>query len=163
MKKDITSKFQMQDCFVREVILHKPVILEPPFELSTSYHGDIVYGLRVEDNSSRYAVISLSLRLMQGTDLEADVSSNEIFSVRIFAQSGFIAPVSYVDEKKFLEMVKTTGAASMIPIMRAYVTGVLAICGIPSDIRIPNIDVTALEWEITRFQNAPADGYTHER
>jgi hypothetical protein len=141
MSEKMQSAFQMSEFVVRQFVLHKPAHYEPKDRIRIGFVPTISAWVD-ENNNSHNAVITLHFRLTENDSLTLIEDGNQTFAVEMIVQASFIAASdAHKDLSEFEQMAKTAGAATMIPIARAHMISANALFGIPSTVKIPNINV----------------------
>ncbi len=71
-----------------------------------------------------------------------------LFEVVVVGRFIFNASDSDEDKNAFINFLKTSGAATVVPLARAAVASAGALCGSPDVCIIPNINVYNLKWTL---------------
>lgn len=145
--KDVASEFQMIHFAVEYFSACNEIAIPEKYVVSFGYLAEIKYGLRHEDPNSRFASIRIGFKVVEGEDIEIDQESEKTYA-EIRCIAFFLCPVNMMVADKFLAMLKSAGAATMIPLARAKFATACSLFGIPDAINIPNINVKKIDWHI---------------
>ena len=142
METNVASDFQMMEFHTRELLLRIPIDFDAD-ALSFGYRAHLEHGVDRE-TQKRIGKVQLNFKLIDGEDFTLDDETNQTFSATIACQGKFEMSAEAGDQDRFLEMLKTAGAATMIPIARSHIMTACSLVGASGNVRIPNINVYAI-------------------
>jgi len=152
--KDVASDFQMIHFSVEHFSACNQISMPEEYPVSFGYFAEIKHGLRYDDPDTRFASIRMGFKVVQGEDITIDQDSEKTYA-EITCIAFFICPVEAISADKFLAMLKSAGAATMIPLARAKFATACSLFEAPNSISIPNINVRLIDWYIEKIETQP--------
>ena len=136
---EILSKFQFVDHKITKMLVELPIGYKGERSESINYFA--TYATEYHEDFWNGSV-TIGFR-QQSKDAENPSTLYEIIISGRFTYSG---ENNGETEKEFVKFLKSSGAATLIPLARAAITSAGAISGYPGVCTIPNINVYQMNW-----------------
>ena len=141
----IMSDFQMQDYCIKKLTYEYIPSLTENAQVPLEYYAHTTHECR---EGAFHGNVSLGFRATLKEQSMKDLA-HDITLYEVVIQGSFSMPAADQPdaEKRFVEMMKVNGAASLIPIARAALVSASSVMHIPKAFYLPNINVFELAWK----------------
>ena len=138
---DITSTFQFAGHKVVKLLVEIPIGYDNEKSSLLNYYAS--YDTEYQSDKWAGSVI-IGFRQCNKEGKKPDV----IYEVVVVGRFIYVGSDSEDTKREFIDFLKTSGAATVIPLARSAIASASALCGSPNVCIVPNINVYQLNWTV---------------